>query len=86
MSELERMNKAGARYAAECAEDIKDLSYHIKAAMYKLLEDDGGVTGGCITEAIKTVLGNIELINYTTNFMIKNKDDVYNEQQKNKEV
>lgn len=72
MSELNGMNKEGARYASACAQDIKELSDCVRAAMEQLLEDDGGVTGGCITEAIKVVFGNLALIDYTTNFMIEN--------------
>jgi hypothetical protein len=82
----DRINKEGARYASACAKDIKELSDCIRIAMEQLLEDDGGVTGGCCTDAVKAVLGNLALIDYTTNFMIENEKDHHNEQQKNKTI
>ena len=69
---MSKIGKEGHRYAAACATDIRELSDYIRTAMYKLLEDDGGLNGcSCITDAVKTTLGNLELINYTTDFMIE---------------
>ena len=66
----------GRGYAAACATDIRELSDYIREAMIKLLDDDGGLNGcSCITDAVKTTLGNLDLINYTTDFMIKNNKD-----------
>tara|TARA_R110002012_G_C11237396_1_gene564896 strand:- start:110 stop:349 length:240 start_codon:yes stop_codon:yes gene_type:complete len=73
---MSKIGKEGHRYAAACAADIRELSDYIKVAMYKLLEDDGGLNGcSCITDAVKTTLGNLELINYTTDFMIKHNEE-----------
>lgn len=70
---MSKTSKEEYRYSAACASDIRELSDYIKVAMYKLLEDDGGLNGcSCITDAVKATLGNLELINYTTNFMIEN--------------
>lgn len=78
---MSKIGKEGHRYAASCAVDIRELSDYIRAAMYKLLDEDGVPGCSYITDAAKTTLGNLELINYTTDFMIKH----YEEEQSNEQ-